>query len=808
MLNIPSEGQPVEYLTDKDGKVSFEVSNTSDVHLQIYAAGYNDKSIVLSSEDIQVEEYDLDIQLTRGESFETIIVKSTVKNSANTRLKDVKVTYKNFDYYTNSNGVASIVVDRVNTTGYAELIFEKAGYVKQIIQIEDSEFEGKEVYEKTITLAEKSNTTIINAFIQGQEDTAIPRARVLNIPSEGQPTEYITNNEGKVSFEVDNTRDVHLQIYATGYEDKSIIISQADIAEVTVYDLNVTLTARVLPNTIILRNTVLDEEDNPLSQVSVVMEQQDVSHTVITNEQGIASQLMNRYFDVIVSISHKKYVPYRRIINKTDFVDKTVFENHIVLAKKTTTNINVFIKHDGKAINGANVHYKELVYTTGNDGEVLFTVPCTESFDMIITASGYHTLVKKVLVEDIEDVETFIVNIDLESSDYPVTYLCCSVDDDTNHNPVKDAIILDNGSEYITDSNGYVAFDVYNVDAVNLRVIHNDFEIRDITIPLEVISSVDVYNCLIGLTRLKELSTLIQLTLLGGDEEGEVTVPVPKAKVEYNNHIAYTNDKGLVEFEVLRDEDVDILINATGYHKTRKIISWKDLTGKRIYPLTITLEKILIVLMDVTVRSMDYKPVYGAMVGYKGLFYETDMRGKTEFHVVNTEDCILEVSCDGYKSRTYTITVDELRNKETYYLYVDLEAFQSYKSMTNDIKLVPNEYGEWDIQFSTHDLVNVGGAEALHNAIVILLLTRYGELKHNPLYGDDFGCKIHSLVKDNQNSLNKYKVEKYIEESLRKMRRISRINYIRVTDVNYGYDVQINVDGLNNENIVVKLELR
>jgi phage baseplate assembly protein W len=263
-----------------------------------------------------------------------------------------------------------------------------------------------------------------------------------------------------------------------------------------------------------------------------------------------------------------------------------------------------------------------------------------------------------------------------------------------------------------------------------------------------------------------------------------------------------------VEFEVPRTDDLDLLISASGYKKLRKIIPLEDFQDKRLYPLSISLEKILIVLMDVTVRSMDYKPIYGAMVGYKGLFYETDMRGKTSFHVVNTEDCILTISCEGYKSRTYTITVDELRNKETYYLYVDLEAFQSYKAMTNDIKLVPDEYGEWDIEFNNQDFVNIGGAEALHNAIVILLLTRYGELKTNPLYKDDFGCKIHGIVKDNQNSLNKYKLEKYIEESLLKVRRISKINQIKVDDINYGYNVLISIDSLNNERVIVSLELR
>lgn len=341
-----------------------------------------------------------------------------------------------------------------------------------------------------------------------------------------------------------------------------------------------------------------------------------------------------------------------------------------------------------------------------------------------------------------------------------------------------------------------------------MRVIHENYEIYDLTIHTEVISSTDVYDCLIGLVPLPVPSTLIQLNVTGSDDEENKNILVPRAKIEYNGHSTVTDNNGYVEFEVPRTDDLDLLISASGYKKLRKIIPLEDFQDKRLYPLSIALEKILIVLMSVTVRSMDYKPIYGAMVGYKSLFYETDMRGKTEFHVVNTEDCILQVSCEGYKSRTYTITVDELRNKETYYLYVDLEAFESYRGMINDIKLIPDEYGEWDIGFANQDFVNVGGAKALYNAIVILLLTRYGELKNNPLYKDDFGCKIHSLIKDNQNSLNKYKVEKYIEESLRKMRRIDRINNISVTDVKYGYDVYININALNSERIIVNLELR
>ena len=104
-----------------------------------------------------------------------------------------------------------------------------------------------------------------------------------------------------------------------------------------------------------------------------------------------------------------------------------------------------------------------------------------------------------------------------------------------------------------------------------------------------------------------------------------------------------------------------------------------------------------------------------------------------------------------------------------------------FKTLNEDIKLKPNQYGEWDMVFKDGDIVNVTGAESLANAIVILIMTRYGELKNNILYKDDFGCRVHEIPKDNITNLNQYKTEKYIEDAVKRMRRVKTINYIQVT---------------------------
>ena len=128
-------------------------------------------------------------------------------------------------------------------------------------------------------------------------------------------------------------------------------------------------------------------------------------------------------------------------------------------------------------------------------------------------------------------------------------------------------------------------------------------------------------------------------------------------------------------------------------------------------------------------------------------------------------------------------------------------------TLNEDIKLTPNEYGEWDVAFKEEDIVNVTGLKSLANAIVILIMTRYGELKKNKVYKDDFGCRVHEIPKDNITNLNQYKVEKYIESSVKKMRRVKTINYIQVTPYQDGFNVVLSVTALNDEDLTLNMEL-
>lgn len=130
-----------------------------------------------------------------------------------------------------------------------------------------------------------------------------------------------------------------------------------------------------------------------------------------------------------------------------------------------------------------------------------------------------------------------------------------------------------------------------------------------------------------------------------------------------------------------------------------------------------------------------------------------------------------------------------------------------FSTLDEDIKLAPNQYGEWDVVFEDYDIVNATGLESLANAITILIMTRYGELKHNILYNEDFGCKIHQIVKDNISNLNNYKIEKYIDEAIKRMRRVKRINYIQVKPEQNGYNVVLSVTSIDDDDLNLNLRL-
>lgn len=121
------------------------------------------------------------------------------------------------------------------------------------------------------------------------------------------------------------------------------------------------------------------------------------------------------------------------------------------------------------------------------------------------------------------------------------------------------------------------------------------------------------------------------------------------------------------------------------------------------------------------------------------------------------------------------------------------------KTLNEDVRLKSDEYvGKWDLDMCNGDYVNVTGKKSLSNAIVIAIMTRFNELHDIPLY-ENFGCRIHDLIKDNQSEMVEYEMGLFITDVLENMRRIQEINELEVTPNSEGYKIYFKVTDINDE---------
>lgn len=132
-----------------------------------------------------------------------------------------------------------------------------------------------------------------------------------------------------------------------------------------------------------------------------------------------------------------------------------------------------------------------------------------------------------------------------------------------------------------------------------------------------------------------------------------------------------------------------------------------------------------------------------------------------------------------------------------------------YSTLNEDVKLTSDEYGRWDLDFQNGDIIYVDGLKSLENACIIAIMTRYNELKNNPLYVD-FGCRVHELIKENQSSMTEYKIREFINDTLIKMRRIKTVHWVHLEKSKenyYKYKVTFNITSIDNQTLTTTLSL-
>ena len=135
-------------------------------------------------------------------------------------------------------------------------------------------------------------------------------------------------------------------------------------------------------------------------------------------------------------------------------------------------------------------------------------------------------------------------------------------------------------------------------------------------------------------------------------------------------------------------------------------------------------------------------------------------------------------------------------------LPVDYEndEYRFYKTLNMDVQLKPtsDKSQHYDVQMENGDFVNVIGHDSLYNAIVIAIMTRFNEL-NIPIY-ENFGCRVHELIKARQTEMVKHQIELFITDVLENIRRIKEIESVELTvDDNNFYKINYRVISISDE---------
>lgn len=128
------------------------------------------------------------------------------------------------------------------------------------------------------------------------------------------------------------------------------------------------------------------------------------------------------------------------------------------------------------------------------------------------------------------------------------------------------------------------------------------------------------------------------------------------------------------------------------------------------------------------------------------------------------------------------------------------------EKLNKDIDLNHTGYGFWDVSLDDDGFVFIDDVSSLENGIIITILTRYKELMELPTY-EDYGCRVHEMIKTRQTKLNEFKIRNYIQESVEAMNRIQSVEEVTLTHIPIGYHAEIYATSITGNVVNVEVTL-
>ncbi|MGO4937597.1 SpaA isopeptide-forming pilin-related protein [Fundicoccus sp. Sow4_H7] len=539
-----------------------------------------------------------------------------------------KVVFENVPAGTHEYTVASLPeYYEVDTTGYSITVPENEPatgtvYVTYVEQIGNVEFkvtdqDGSAVPNAEITVAEQVITTNENglATIEGLE------LGDYNYTLSSLPEGYSGNAEGAVTVTNEAVAQVDLQVERA-------------------------------PQTTTVTLSILDQNDNPVSGVEILMNNQ----TIASNDEGKV------VFENVPAGTHEYTVAslpeyyevdttgYSITVPENEPATGTIFVNY----EEPTGVVEFIVKdQDGKAVANAVIQLANQEITTNGEGiATLADLPlgADYNYQLVSLPEGYTGQASDVVSPNNEATTTVAINVTrtVEAGVFTL------VVNDQNAEPVSGVVVRLGEQTATTDENGHAVFN---------EVTPATYEYQITELPDGYQSDRPVNNIVIG-EGAQETRTLevmrdiqqrtIQFFLVDQNEEA-----ISGVDITIVDRSGMTNDEGRVSFGEMNPGNYDYTLSNVPDNYSGQLTGAVELTEAEDATITITLEReIELATARVQVLDQDDKAVVNAVVKFGGLQETTNEDGWVQFNSLEPGNYYYEVL---EAPNNYVLSGEELR---------------------------------------------------------------------------------------------------------------------------------------------------
>lgn len=254
-----------------------------------------------------------------------------------------------------------------------------------------------------------------------------------NVKVKYNNVEYLTDDKGVVTFDINSNANCILDLSLLHYQDKRVTISASELADKDSYTVEITLDEQ---NSAVLNITAKDTSANPLNLVKCTYD----SEEYVTNRQGFISFKIWDDHDANIFISKEGYVSQEIYVSKREIAESHFIDKIVTMEEIPEGRFNIDI-----AVEDVN-HTKHLLdyqvifnndeqhpYTSDTDGRVRIEEIKAGDYPVVIKRKGFTLYTGTLIVSQSNIHRIYLENL----IDYYVNVK------DKNGSPLDSTVVME-----------------------------------------------------------------------------------------------------------------------------------------------------------------------------------------------------------------------------------------------------------------------------------------------------------------------------------------------------------------------------